>query len=242
MAPNTLMQQGVELMLKQICSELQVVLGDFMCCGYNMFALLQSEIARCCLQGNTDEQLRALRTLANMSRRSASAVPVSAVQKGFRELGAFEPLTNLMWETMPDRSVRCPQAGCKHAKKLQHVILKSVQVTPMISNLAVADAPVSPAASSVTGQRRAIFNASLECCCELVTRCPENCLVAVRQGIIALVTSYISAHINPPPNPVALRLLYQLILCKDHASEVYEAMMCASKGTFSLLHRAALSL
>lgn len=97
----------------------------------------------------------------------------------------------------------------------------------MISQLSNADAPMSPSSCSAAVQRRAIFNASLECCTELVTRCPANCSIAVRQGIVALVTSYISAHINPPPNPVALRLLYQLILCKEHAAEVYDAMMCA---------------
>eukprot|EP00892_Ulva_mutabilis_P000234 jgi/Ulvmu1/10210/UM060_0010.1 len=175
MAPNNLMQQGVELMLKQICNE---------------------------LQGNTDEQLRALRTLANMSRRSASAVSVTAVQKGFRELGAFEPLTKLMWDMLPDHSA-----------------------TPQFAALALNHASTYPDTTSISSQRRAIFNASLECCTELVTRCPPNCAIAVKQGIIALATSYISSHINPPPNPAALRLLYQLVLCKEHAADVYEAMM-----------------
>jgi hypothetical protein len=39
-------------------------------------------------QGEPEEQLRALRTLANMSKRSASAVPVKTVQDGFRNFGA----------------------------------------------------------------------------------------------------------------------------------------------------------
>jgi hypothetical protein len=67
-------------------------------------------------QGEPEEQLRALRTLANMSKRSASAVPVKTVQDGFRNFGAFVPLIKLMRETMPDRPV-CSAfrsvAGCK---------------------------------------------------------------------------------------------------------------------------------
>ena len=98
----------------------------------------------------------------------------------------------------------------------------------MFAAQTINGAPASPAGTSAAAQRRAIFNASLECCTELVTRCPSNCASAVRLGIIALATSYISSHINPPPNPAALRLLYQLILCKEHAAEVYEAMMYVS--------------
>ena len=57
------------------------------------------------MQGEPEEQLRALRTLANMSS-SNSAVPVTTVQDGFRKLGAFAPLVKLMRDTLPDRPVR----------------------------------------------------------------------------------------------------------------------------------------
>ena len=51
-------------------------------------------------QGKPEEQLRALRTLAGMAKRRASAVPVAAVQSGFRQLGAFRPLVQLMHNAM----------------------------------------------------------------------------------------------------------------------------------------------
>jgi hypothetical protein len=73
--------------------------------------------------------------------------------------------------------------------------------------------------------RRATFSAALECAAELVTRAADNCLAAVHLGIIPLLTSYISAHTNPPPNPAALRILYQLVTCAPHRDEVYDGVL-----------------
>jgi hypothetical protein len=97
------------------------------------------------------------------------------------------------------------------------------------------------AATSAAAQRRATFNASLECCTELITRCPENCLIAVRQGVISIATSYIAAHLNPPPNPAALRLLYQIVTCKQYSEEIYDTMMsCLTIPALTRLLDAAL--
>lgn len=87
-----------------------------------------------------------------------------------------------------------------------------------------SDDPSDQSAASALMQRRSTFNASLECCKELVTRCPENAKEAVKHGVVSIVTTYIATHLNPPPNPAALRLLYQLVVCKEHAEEIYETM------------------
>jgi hypothetical protein len=50
------------------------------------------------MQGSREEQLRALRTLACMSKQRASAVPVTVVQQGFHALGAFKTLISLLKE------------------------------------------------------------------------------------------------------------------------------------------------
>jgi hypothetical protein len=57
------------------------------------------------MQGSQEEQLRALRTLAGMSKRKASAVPVTVVQQGFHALGAFKSLITLLSENMPHGQV-----------------------------------------------------------------------------------------------------------------------------------------
>jgi hypothetical protein len=88
----------------------------------------------------------------------------------------------------------------------------------------VPSEPEALSASTATVQRRATFNASLECCKELITRCPENVKVAVSHGVVSIVTTYIASHLNPPPNPAALRLLYQLVTCKEHSEDIYETM------------------
>lgn len=73
--------------------------------------------------------------------------------------------------------------------------------------------------------RRATFNSALECIAELVTRCPENCREALHCRIIPILTSYISTHSNPPPNPTALRLLYQMVMCAQYRGEIFDGMM-----------------
>jgi hypothetical protein len=73
--------------------------------------------------------------------------------------------------------------------------------------------------------RRATFNAALECIMELVTRCPDNCREALHCRIIPILTSYISTHKNPPPNPTALRVLYQMVTCAQYRGEIFDGMM-----------------
>ena len=80
-------------------------------------------------------------------------------------------------------------------------------------------------ASQAAALARATLNAALECTAELVTRCPPNCLEAVRNNIIPLLTSYVSSHRSPPPNPAALRCLYQLVTCAPHRAEIYDGIM-----------------
>lgn len=74
-------------------------------------------------------------------------------------------------------------------------------------------------------QSSAIFNAALECLAELVTRNAENCREAVNQRAVPLLTSYISSHADPPPNPAALRVLHQMVTCKAHAEHIHENIM-----------------
>jgi hypothetical protein len=74
-------------------------------------------------------------------------------------------------------------------------------------------------------QRRAAFNAALECVAELVTRCPSNCKAAVDHSIIPILTSYLSKNQNPPPNPAALRTLYQLVSCVEHRQDIFDGIM-----------------
>ena len=74
-------------------------------------------------------------------------------------------------------------------------------------------------------ERRAAFNAALECLAELVLRCPANCKAAVQHHVIPILTSYISKHRSPPPNPAALRTLYQLVACVEHRTEIFDGFM-----------------
>lgn len=99
-----------------------------------------------------------------------------------------------------------------------------VQDPPKLVPVPPSDDSEDSSTNSASAQRRATFNASLECCKELVTRCPENARVAVSHGVVSIATTYIATHLNPPPNPAALRLLYQLVVCKEHSEEIYETM------------------
>lgn len=100
----------------------------------------------------------------------------------------------------------------------------SVQDPPKLVPDVPSDDSEDLNASTAACQRRATFNAALECCKELVTRCPENAQVAVKHGVVSIATTYIATHLNPPPNPAALRLLYQLVVCKEHSQAIYETM------------------
>lgn len=92
------------------------------------------------------------------------------------------------------------------------------------SGPAASSAPTDAEAQQ-RAQRRATFNAALECLAELVMRCPPNCKAAVQHHVIPILTSYISKHQSPPPNPAALRTLYQLVSCGEHRTEIFDGFM-----------------
>ena len=107
-----------------------------------------------------------------------------------------------------------------HRNPPTHLLQDPPKLVPSLPSEDLDD----PTAASAQSQRRATFNASLECCKELVTRCPANAQVAVSHGVVSIATTYIATHLNPPPNPAALRLLYQLVVCKEYCEEIYETM------------------
>lgn len=92
----------------QVCKPCDIILG--LCLRATLWSLSRGMFMQqrnaASMQGNPEEQLRALRTLAGMAKQKASAVPVAAVQCGVRELGAFRPLMRIISTMMPRKDVR----------------------------------------------------------------------------------------------------------------------------------------